>query len=118
MMSRAVSVVIGMFIFGGCAGLMTGGDGVATDRLQEVTANELDMNANDLIISNKRVVELQTYYDVSTKKGEKFHCSIEGGGALYLGMIGTPQCAKKGEKLPEAYNPETLTQKQSTKKGK
>lgn len=110
-----VLVAFTAFIFSGCASLATG-TGENNNKLKELTAIEMDMSENDFTISNKKINGVTTYFDVTTKKGKQYHCSVEGGGIIYAGIYQGLSCAKKGEKLPEPLNPLTASQKQNTKR--
>ena len=102
-------------IFSGCASLATGTGDNNNDKLIELTAIEMDMSENDFTISNKKIIGVTTYFDITTKKGKQYHCSVEGGGIIYAGLYQGLSCAKKGEKIPEPLNPLTASQKQNKK---
>lgn len=107
----ALSSLVGIILMtSGCAGvgLMAGG---SDEKIKSITAIELDMDEKNIAISDKKVIDEFTYYTVTTKKGAQYRCRTEGGGIVYAGSMTPPQCAKKGEKLPEAYNPETLSKR-------
>ena len=110
------SFIVGFsFLISGCASLATG-TGDNNDKLKELIAFEMDMDEKDLSISNKKINGVTTYFDITTKKGKQYHCSVEGGGVIYAGLYQGLSCANKGEKIPEPLNPLTASQKQSTKK--
>ena len=110
-----LAVTLASFIFSGCASLATGTGDNNNDKLIELTAIEMDMSENDFTISNKKIIGVTTYFDITTKKGKQYHCSVEGGGIIYAGLYQGLSCAKKGEKIPEPLNPLTASQKQNKK---
>jgi hypothetical protein len=110
-----LAITLSSFIFSGCASLATGTGDNNNDKLKELTAIEMDMDEKDFSISNKKINGVTTYFDVTTKKGKQYHCSVEGGGIIYAGLYQSLSCAKKGEKIPEPLNPLTASQKQNKK---
>ena len=113
-----LAVALATFLFSGCSTMMSSVTtaGGSEEKIKSMTAIELDMDENNIAISNKKVIDEYTYYTVTTKKGTHYNCRTEGGGLAYGGSFMPPQCAKKGEKIPEPLNPLTASQKQSTKK--
>ena len=111
-MARIKRIVFGtitasvVLIFSGCGAMMnnmeTGGG--SEDKIKTLTALELDMSEQDIALSNKRVLDGYTYYTITAKKGTMYNCRIMGGGWMLAGQFEVPQCAKKGEKLPEPLN--------------
>ena len=110
-----LAITLSSFTFGGCASLATGMGDNNNDKLKELTAIEMDMDEKDFSISNKKINAVTTYFDVTTKKGKQYHCSVEGGGVIYAGLYQNFSCAKKGEKIPEPLNPLTASQNKNKK---
>jgi len=113
-----LAVTLSTFIFNGCSTIMSSitTAGGSEEKIKSITAIELDTDEKNIVISDKKVIDEFTYYTVTTKKGTQYHCRTEGGGLAYGGSFMPPQCAKKGEKLPEPLNPQTASQKQNSKK--
>lgn len=87
-MTQFLIVSLGLIVLLGCATTEAG--------LRDKTAGVLGYAPEQITISNMRSDESNTYYTVTTPKGE-FACTAESGvvKALQLGLINPPICNKK-----------------------
>jgi hypothetical protein len=66
---------------------------LSDDRIASNTAGVLGVG--NVAVSNRRSTATNTYYDAVTKDGKHYACTINGGGALALGLTNAPTCNPK-----------------------
>ena len=89
---KCIAISIVALVSAGCASKM-----LTDDRLRDHTAPLVGVSAADVTISNRTEQGTNPYYTAKTKAGAEFTCSINGGGALAMGMVQGAQCTKKAE---------------------
>jgi hypothetical protein len=85
-MAAALAVLI---TASGCADQM-----LSNDRIRSNTAMALGQPDSAVVIADRRYDgATNTYYTARTPRGA-YHCRINGGGLLAMGMTNAPQCSK------------------------
>ncbi len=82
-----------------CLGLLVAVSGCAdqmlsNDRIRSNTAMSLGQPDSAVVIADRRYDgATNTYYTAHTPRGS-YHCLINGGGLLAMGMTNAPQCSR------------------------
>ena len=87
------SLCAGALLLGACAGMGAIGSNVtlSDDRLESKVAAEYNVDPNEVIISNRRVVDGKTYFNASVR-GRSLYCNVALGGLIYAGITTDPIC--------------------------
>ena len=82
-----IAVLIAPVLLMGCATMK-----LSEDRLARETALALNVQPNEVRISDLQNVGSGTKYYSATIGSKKYRCSIFGGGLMTMGMTNPPQC--------------------------
>ena len=88
-MHKTIIVSAAVLLVSGCADQM-----LSDTRIRDNTAMALGQPASAVTIADRQYDgATNTYYTARTPRGS-YHCLINGGGALALGMTNPPQCTR------------------------
>lgn len=90
MKMKTAAALAALITVSGCADQM-----LSNDRIKSDTAMALGQPASAVVIADRRYDgATNTYYTAHTPRGA-YHCLINGGGLLAMGMVNPPQCSRK-----------------------
>jgi uncharacterized lipoprotein YajG len=90
MIRPTLAVLAASMILAGCANNL-----LSDDRIRDNTAMALNLPSSGVTISNRRYDgATNTYYTAITARGS-YHCLINGGSVMALGMTNPPQCSRQ-----------------------
>lgn len=73
---------------GGCISTLT------PDRIREETSAALGVPASDLTITDQRQEMTNTFYTATTRSGERYACTLNGGNLMTFGMTNPAVCRR------------------------
>ena len=75
-------------LLGGCVSTLT------PDRVREETSAAIGVPADEITVSNQRQEMTNTFYTATTRSGERYACTLNGGNIMTLGMTNPAICNK------------------------
>jgi hypothetical protein len=77
-----------MLLLSGCVSTLT------PARVREETSAVIGVPADEIAISNQRQEMINTFYTATTRSGERYACTLNGGNIMTLGMTNPATCNK------------------------
>lgn len=88
----------------GCASVIEKTNFLSDDDVLEESAAALGYKAAQLTLTSRETKITNTYVSLTANDGKEFHCIINGGNLLTLGIVNPPMCAPKGETIKTPFS--------------